>query len=60
MAVLNDVSMFGAVKDGDRAPVALGSDVVVSWVNGHGGDVDTQVRQEHHSRTLVSGQESNP
>lgn len=59
MAVLNDMRMFGAVKDGDRASVALGSNVVVSWVNGHGGDVDTQMRHEHHTRTLISGQESN-
>lgn len=59
MAVLNDVRMFGAVKDGDWASVALGSNIVVSWVNGHGGDVDTQVTRKHHTCTLSSGQESN-
>lgn len=59
MAVLYDVRVFGAVKDGDRAPVALGSNVVVGWVDGHGGDVDTQVAHEHHTRALVSGQELN-
>lgn len=59
MAVLNDVRMFGAVKDGDRTSVALGPNIVVSWVNGHGGDVNTQMTHKHHTCTLISGQESN-
>lgn len=59
MAVLNDVRMFGAVKDRNRTSVALGSNVVVGWVNGYGGDVDAQVTRKHHTCALSPGQESN-
>lgn len=58
VAVLNDVGVFGAVEHGDRAFVALGSDVVVGRVDGHGHDVDTQVTDEHDARALITDQDS--
>lgn len=53
VAVLDDMCVFGAVKHGDWTLVALGSDVAVSWVDGHGHHVDTQVTGEHDARALT-------
>lgn len=58
MAVLDDVSVFGAVEHRDRTFVALGSDVAVGRVDGHSHQVDTQVTDEHDARTLITGQDS--
>lgn len=52
MAVLNHVSVFGAVEGRDRTPAASRADVEVSWVDGHGHQVDTQVTREHNTRAL--------
>lgn len=58
MAVLDDMSVFGAVEHGDRTFVALCSDVVVGRVDGHGHHVDSQVADEHDARTLIADQDS--
>lgn len=52
MAVLNDVGVFGAVKHWDRTLGALGSYIVVSWVNGHRHHMDEQVADKHDAGTL--------
>lgn len=57
VAVLDDVSMFGAVKSWDRTSAAFGANVQVSRVDGHGHQVDAQVAREHDTCTLISGQE---
>lgn len=57
MAVLDDVSVFGAVKSWDRTSAAFGANVQVGRVNGHGHQVDAQVTREHDTCALSSGQE---
>lgn len=58
MAVLDDVSVLGAVEHGDRTSIALCSDVVVGRVDGHGHHVDTQVTDKHDARTLTTDEDS--
>lgn len=58
VAVLDDVSMFGAVEHGDRTSVTLCPDIVVGRVDGHGHHVDTQVTDEHDACTLFTDQDS--
>lgn len=59
VAVLDDVSVFGAVKSWDRTSGAFGANVEVGRVDGHGHQVDAQVTCEHDTCALISGQDNN-
>ena len=51
MAVLNDVSMLAAIKDGRRRPTALHlelvEDVLVGRIDGGGEEVNNNVHDQH-------------